>query len=93
MLPGGKGGGPGGCPPPCGPPADGGIVMDGGIVGGIDPGGGTGGKAPGGGMPTEKDVTLTNSVTILLFFCSAEVTVRKSQKLQKHNKIKTFKDT
>lgn len=54
MLAGGKGGGPGGGPPPpCGPgfPADGGMAIDGGIFGGIDPGGGTGGKADGGGMP------------------------------------------
>lgn len=54
MLPGGNGGGPGGGPPPpCGPDvtATGGIAIEGGIDGGIDPGGGTGGKAPGGGMP------------------------------------------
>lgn len=54
MLPGGKGGGPGGGPPPppCWPgaPAFGGMPIEGGIDGGIDPGGGTLGK-PGGGMP------------------------------------------
>lgn len=57
MFPGGKGGGPGGgAPPPaCGPgaPAFGGMDIEGGIAGGIDPGGGTGGK-PGGGMPAQK---------------------------------------
>ncbi len=57
MLPGGKGGGPGGGPPPppCGPgaPAFGGMGIEGGIAGGIDPGGGTGGK-PGGGIPAQK---------------------------------------
>lgn len=55
MLAGGNGGGPGGGPPapPWGPgaPAFGGMAIDGGIVGGMDPGGGTGGKAPGGGIP------------------------------------------
>lgn len=60
MLAGGKGGGAGGWPPApaCGPgvPAFGGIGIEGGITGGIDPGGGTGGKAPGGGMPAKKQV-------------------------------------
>lgn len=57
ILPGGKGGGP--PPTPCGAPADGGIPIEGGIDGGIDPGGGTGGNAPGGGRPahTQKEET------------------------------------
>lgn len=52
-----KGGGPGGGAPPtaCGPgvPAFGGMAIEGGIDGGIDPGGGTGGNAPGGGRPAQ----------------------------------------
>lgn len=82
MLPGGNGGGPGGGPPPpaCGPgaPTFGGMVIEGGIDGGIDPGGGTGGK-PGGGMPVQKHKfysqvitafhTSTQSQAVCLSYC------------------------
>lgn len=61
IFPGGKGGGPGGAPPPAcvpGAPGFGGMDIEGGIAGGIDPGGGTGGN-PGGGMPAQK-IAFTN---------------------------------
>lgn len=73
MLPGGKGGGPGGGPPPpCGPgpPAFGGIFIEGGIAGGIDPGGGTGGK-PGGGMPAETQVVFTIIILVIISYSTS----------------------
>lgn len=77
MLPGGNGGGPGGGPPPppCWPgaPAFGGMPIEGGIDGGIDPGGGTLGK-PGGGMPAQEQVVFTSYFVFYWYTKSACLT-------------------